>query len=165
MYRDLSFSPKFVKVCLLCLASTSALLWSNDRKIIVDDVVSIIPLVEVSRGSPHTIRGDGGLAFGWYQIHQVMVDDYNRISGEAISHEDVFNPKVAKRVCRTVLNHYAKYIESQDVVLTHKHLFFVWNGGGSAWRLAETTAFTPKKRNLERYYSRALPHLLSLKSE
>lgn len=147
---------------MLFLVSTSALLWSNNKEKIINEVSTIIPKVEVPFGSHTTIQGDGGKAYGVYQIHQIMVDDYNRITGKKINHKAVFNQEVAKGVCIAVLTHYAKYIESQGYTLTYKHLLFIWNGGGGAWRRVHNPINDPKQRNLLRYYERALPHLLSV---
>lgn len=150
---------------MLFLAFTSGLLWSNDNNKILNEVINIIPKIEVPYGSSHTIRGDGGRAFGIYQIHQIMVSDYNRISGEDIQHSDVFDPQVAKKVCKRILEHYARHIESQGHLVTHMHLLFIWNGGGGAWSRVHNPINDSKQRNLLRYYERALPHLLSVQDE
>ena len=140
-------------------------LWSNDKEKIINEVVEIIPKIEVPIGSSPPIRGDGGKAYGLYQIHQIMVNDYERISGKTINLEAVFIPEVAEEVCRTVLSHYARHIESLGHTVTHKHLLFIWNGGGGAWRRVHNPINDPKQRNLLRYYERALPHLLSVQDE
>ena len=162
MYKVLFYFPKSVKVCLLSFLFTSVALWSNDKEKIINEVSTIIPKIEVPFGSHPTIRGDGGRAYGIYQIHQVMVSDYNRISGQNVSHADVFDPKVAEKVCKAVLKHYARHIESQGYTVTYKHLLFIWNGGGGAWRRVHNPINDPKQRNLMRYYERALPHLISV---
>ena len=162
MFKVLSYFPKFVKVCLLFFPFTLVALWSNDKEKIINEVVEIIPKIEVPVGSPPTIRGDNGKAYGLYQIHLIMAMDYARISGKTINLEAVFIPEVAEEVCRTVLSHYARHIESQGYTVTYKHLLFIWNGGGGAWRRVHNPINDPKQRNLLRYYERALPHLISV---
>ena len=165
MFKVLSYFPKSVKVCLLSFLFTLVALWSNDKEKIINEVVEIIPKIEVPIGSPPTIRGDGGKAYGLYQIHQIMVNDYERISGKTINLEAVFIPEVAEEVCRAVLAHYARHIKSLGHTVTYKHLLFIWNGGGGAWRRVHNPINDPKQRNLLRYYERALPHLLSVQDE
>jgi hypothetical protein len=78
--------------------------------------------------------GDGGLAYGLYQIHQVMVDDYNRITGQNVAHEVAFDPNFSNHIAYTVLAHYKAHIERLGKQVTVDHLLFIWNGGGGAWK-------------------------------
>ena len=144
---------------MLCFLFTSAPAWSNDESISLHDFAALIPLWEVPKGSPYTIIGDGGYGYGWYQIHQVMVDDYNRITGKDVAHEVAFDPAFSHHIAVTVLAHYAKHITSQGITLKIDHLLFIWNGGGNAWRRVENPINDKKQRNLERYKSRATPIL------
>ena len=131
-----------------CPASTS---------ITLEDFVKLIPEWEVYPDSPHDVVGDNGAAYGHYQIHKVMVDDYNRITGSNASHTDAFDPEVSERIAYAVLSHYAKHIASTGVTPTADHMLFIWNGGGGAWKRVENQQADQKQINLKSCRSRATP--------
>ena len=131
-----------------CPASTS---------ITLEDFVKLIPKWEVYPDSPHDVVGDNGAAYGHYQIHKVMVDDYNRITGSKASHTDVFDPAFGEMVAYAVLKHYAKHIQASGVTPTADHLLFIWNGGGGEWKRVENPINDQKQINLNTYRSRATP--------
>ena len=131
-----------------CPASTS---------ITLEDFVKLIPEWEVYPDSPHDVVGDNGAAYGHYQIHKVMVDDYNRITGSKASHTDVFDPVFGEMVAYAVLKHYAKHIQASGVTPTADHMLFIWNGGGGAWKRVENPQDDQKQINLNTYRSRATP--------
>ena len=159
MSKVLSFSLKLGKVCLLCLAFISVPLWLNadtqKHKLLLNEFVSLIPLWEVPLNSPSNIIGDEGLGYGHYQIHQIMVDDYNRITGQDLLHEDVFDTRVGWAVAHTVLAHYSKHIHSLGQEVKVDHWLFIWNGGGAAWKRVDSPIDDQKQKNLERYRARA----------
>ncbi len=159
MWMASSFYQRFAKVCLLCLAFTLAPLWlnANTKKYQLDlnEFVSLIPLWEVPLNSPTDIIGDEGLGYGYYQIHQIMVDDYNRITGHDLAHEDVFDTRVGWAVAHTVLAHYSKHIHSLGQEVKVDHWLFIWNGGGGAWKRVDNPVDDQKQKNLERYRARA----------
>ena len=130
---------------------------STDNSITLKDFVSLIPKWEVYPDSPYNVVGDNGAAFGLYQIHKVMVDDYNRITGSELIHEDALDPITAEHIAYTILSHYAKHIQSTGVKPTVDHLLFIWNGGGDAWRRVESPRNDQKQINLNTYRSRATP--------
>jgi hypothetical protein len=101
--------------------------------------------------------GDNGAAYGHYQIHKVMVDDYNRITGSKATHTDAFDPVVGERIAYAVLSHYAKHIKASGVTPTTDHMLFIWNGGGGAWKRVENPQADQKQINLNTYRSRATP--------
>jgi hypothetical protein len=135
-----------------CPASTS---------ITLEDFVKLIPKWEVYPDSPHDVVGDNGAAYGHYQIHKVMVEDYNRITGSKASHTDVFDPAFGQRVAYAVLKHYAKHIKASGVTPTADHLLFIWNGGGGAWRRVENPINDKKQFNLNTYKRRATPIIIN----
>jgi hypothetical protein len=128
-----------------------------DTSITLKDFVKLIPKWEVYPDSPHDVVGDNGAAYGHYQIHKVMVDDYNRITGSKASHTDVFDPVFSQRVAYAVLSHYAKHIKASGVTPTADHMLFIWNGGGGAWKRVENPRADQKQINLNTYRSRATP--------
>ena len=88
-----------------------------------------------------------------------MVKDYNRITGESLTHEDCFDPTISKEIAYTVLQHYSKHIKRQGIEVTVKHWLFIWNGGGGAWKRVETPRNDYKQRRLEAYAKRAMTFL------
>ena len=133
--------------------------------ITLEDFVKLIPKWEVYPDSPHDVVGDNGAAYGHYQIHKVMVDDYNRITGSKASHTDVFDPAFGQRVAYAVLKHYAKHIQASGVTPTADHMLFIWNGGGGAWKRVENPINDQKQINLNRYRAKALPIINQFRSQ
>jgi hypothetical protein len=109
--------------------------------------------------------GDGGLAYGLFQIHQVMVDDYNRITGQNMAHEAAFDPKFSHHLAYTVLSHYKTHIERLGKQVTTDHLLFIWNGGGGAWIRVHHPKNDQKQKNLIRYKNRATPIIIKYINE
>lgn len=129
--------------------------WSNANPISLNEFVNLIPRWE-SPSAPHpTIIGDGGLAYGRYQIHHTMVRDYNRITGRKVAHVVAFDPEFSRHIAKTVLEYYSEVIRRQGIVPTVDHWLFIWNGGGGAWVRVQEPINDNKQRNLERYKRRA----------
>jgi len=135
-----------------------------DNSITLKDFVKLIPQWEVYPDSPYDVVGDNGAAYGHYQIHKVMVDDYNRITGAKATHTDAFDPLVGEIIAYAVLSHYAKHIKSTGVTPTADHMLFIWNGGGSAWKRVERPRNDQKQINLNRYRAKALPIINQFRS-
>ena len=116
----------------------------------LDEFIYALESVE----SNHQANAIGRLGeVGILQISQIMVKDYNRITGEGLRHEDCFDPNVSRKICKSILIHYApKNVNA-------KHLAFIWNAGGSAWRRVESPKEDLKQINLEKYYIRVLTEL------
>ena len=127
------------------------------QSIALKDFVSLIPEWEVPSNSSPYIVGDNGAAYGHYQIHEVMVEDYNRITDSKASHLEAFDPEASERIAYAVLSHYAKHIHSNGITPTVDHMLFIWNGGGGAWRRVERPLADLKQSNLNRYRAKALP--------
>ena len=123
--------------------------------ITLEEFVDLIPLWEVPKNSSPYVIGDNGKAYGYYQIHEVMVQDYNRITGANAVHEDAFDPDFSRHLAYTVLDHYKKHMERYVKKVTTDHLLYVWNGGGGAWIRVAHPSPDLKQRNLERYAARA----------
>lgn len=130
-----------------------------NENLYLSDFVSKIPLWEVYPHSSPQVVGDNGKAFGYYQITSIMVKDYNRITGESLTHEDCFDPTISKEIAYTVLQHYSKHIKRQGIEVTVKHWLFIWNGGGGAWKRVETPRNDYKQQRLEAYAKRAMTFL------
>jgi hypothetical protein len=155
-----SYFQKFAKVCLLFLAFTLGAPWlsaKTPKQISLHEFVSLIPLWEVPHNSHPTIVGDEGRAYGVYQIHKIMVDDYNRITGSKVSHSVAFDPNFSFVIAFKVLQHYSEHIRKCGENVTITHLLFIWNGGGGAWKRVHNPKDDEKQNNLIRYTSRAIP--------
>ena len=150
---------------MLCLASTLVPAWSNANELKLHEFVSLIPYWEVPRGSPPTVVGDAGLAYGYFQIHEIMVEDYNRISGSKLKHEAAFDPRLSWQIAYTVLLHYSRHIQSLGHEVTLDHWLFIWNGGGGAWRRVDNPINDRKQFNLNRYRKRAYPIIINYLNE
>jgi hypothetical protein len=112
-----------------------------------------------SRGKANAV-GDHGAAFGILQVHDTMVQEYQRISGRYYSHSDMFTPAKAREVADVVLRFYANHIFNQTGrPATLKELAFIWNGGGEAWRRASNPRYDTKQRRLEAYWSKVSRNL------
>jgi len=114
-------------------------------KVSFDDFLDVLTIVE-SNNDPYAV-GDNGRAFGILQIHEIMVRDYNRIYDENYVHEDAFDPSISREIARGIFAHYTK-----DIQPTKKHLAFIWNGGGSAWKRVDNPKDDRKQANLENYW-------------
>lgn len=90
-------------------------------------------------------------AFGCLQISQKVIDDVNRISGQAFSVADAFDRPTAVKICLGYLAHYCTP-ERLGHSPTTQDFARVWNGGPQGWRKAETRAYWRKVRDqLDRY--------------
>jgi len=159
------FSLRYVKVCWLCLASTLVPQWLNANTLTLDEFVSLIPRWEAYSNSPNTVIGDGGSAYGLYQIHNTMVQDYNRITGRKVAHVVAFDPVFSAHIAKTVLAHYTKAIKRKGITPTVDHWLFIWNGGGGAWVRVHNPQQDSKQRNLELYRTRARTIILEYINE
>ena len=84
-----------------------------------------------------------------------MMADYNRITGEDLAHDVAYNRAMAYIIASTIFNHYMIGIDMPNA----KHLAFIWNGGGSAWRRVDNPISDSKQFNLEVYWEKVKSHL------
>jgi hypothetical protein len=142
-----------VKHILAILALTATVSGQN-----IDRLVEALVRTE-SNGNAAAI-GDRGKALGILQIHDVMVKDFNRITGKNYKHEDMFDEVKARHVARGILNFYSKHIEkTMNRKATEKELGFIWNGGGSSWRRVASPMSDNKQKNLEAYWAKVYKNL------
>ena len=142
-----------VKYILAILALTATVSAQN-----VDRLVEALVRTE-SNGNAAAF-GDRGKAFGILQIHDVMVKDFNRITGKNYRHADMFDEITSREVARGVLNFYSKHIEkTTNRKATEKELGFIWNGGGGSWRRVASPMSDTKQKNLEAYWAKVYKNL------
>jgi hypothetical protein len=136
-------------VLVLVRACTSQLFGSVD----VYKVIEAIEIVE-SNGKSDAIN-ESENAIGALQIRPIMIADYNRITNQNFSHDIAYNRAFAYIVAQEIFSHYMKGIENP----TAKHLAFIWNGGGSAWKRVDNPKNDQKQKNLDRYWEKVKLHL------
>jgi len=124
-----------------------------EASVTITDVINAIEEVE-SNCDPYAINKQEN-ALGCLQIRPIMIADYNRITGEDLAHNVAYNRAMAYIIAQEIFYHYMKGIENP----TAKHLAFIWNGGGSAWRRVDSPRSDSKQRNLEVYWRKVKSHL------
>ena len=124
-----------------------------EASITVTDVIHAIEKVESNR-DPYAINKQEN-ALGCLQIRPIMIADYNRITEENLSHNIAYNRSMAYIIASTIFNHYMKGIENPNA----KHLAFIWNGGGSAWKRVDNPKNDQKQKNLDLYWAKVKMHL------
>ena len=139
---------KFLSIILLVAATASAAT--------VDQVIRAIEIVE-SNGNEFAANKKEN-ALGCMQLRPIFVADYNRITGFDVEHERALYRPMAYHMTKIVWLHYAKQIDN----LTVRHLAYIHNGGGSAWKYAEDPTYGKPsvRKKLEIYYEKVLTQLL-----
>ena len=136
----------FALLILQCSQKTEA-------SVTITDVIYAIEEVESNR-DPYAINTQEN-ALGCLQIRPIMIADYNRITKENLSHDIVYNRAMAYIIASTIFNHYIKGIKNP----TAKHLAFIWNGGGSAWKRVDNPKEDRKQKMLDSYWAKVKMHL------
>ena len=124
-----------------------------NANVTITDVIYAIEEVESNR-DPYAINKQEN-ALGCLQIRPIMIADYNRITEENLSHNIAYNRSMAYIIASTIFNHYMKGIENPNA----KHLAFIWNGGGSAWKRVDNPKNDQKQKNLDSYWEKVRLHL------
>ena len=124
-----------------------------EANVTITDVIHAIEEVESNR-NPYAINKKEN-ALGCLQIRPIMIADYNRITKENLSHDIAYNRAMAYIIASTIFNHYMKGIEKPNA----KHLAFIWNGGGSAWKRVDNPQNDQKQKNLDIYWEKVKLHL------
>ncbi len=93
-----------------------------------DLVESLLPLVRMaeSSGDPSAV-GNG--SWGLYQISQPVLDDFNRIHGEEIVVEDLFDPQINERIARWYLRWLNDWLTRHGYPDDVQRLVFTYNSG------------------------------------
>lgn len=119
----------------------------------------ILALEQVESNGNVEARNESEKALGCLQIRPIMLADYNRIYGTNIKHEQMTNRLTSHNVAIGIFHHYAKYIERNGETPNAKHLAFIWNGGGSAWKRVANPKRDSKQKNLETYWTKVSKYL------
>jgi hypothetical protein len=107
-------------------------------------------LIAVESGGKDDAVGDGGKAVGCLQIHEILVQDVNRIDGREKSAarylpKDRLSRRLSIVMCRIYLAHYAhpKRLGREPAL---EDMARIWNGGPDGWREPETEKYWAKVR-------------------
>ena len=97
-----------------------------------------LALVE-SGGNPQAI-GDGGDSWGMYQLQAAYVQDAAQFAGENWTHEDAFNPVLARKIVRAYMARYAtkKRLGREP---TYELVSRIHNGGPMGFRKSVTDGY------------------------
>jgi hypothetical protein len=114
-------------------------------------------LVQVESNGNSQAIGDNGKAYGILQIHDIMIQDYNRITGSNLKHDDAFHPDIAKRVARSILIHYS----SKWPNVNARDLAFIWNAGPKGIRYSRDPNYGNQsvRNNLNNYWAKVQKQL------
>ena len=124
-----------------------------EADVTITDVIFAIEEVESNR-NPYAINKQEN-ALGCLQIRPIMIADYNRITNQDYAHDIAYNKAMAYIIAQEIFFHYMKAIENP----TAKHLAFIWNGGGSAWKRVDNPKNDLKQKNLDLYWEKVKMHL------
>lgn len=119
----------------------------------------ILALEKVESNCNEFAYNESEKALGSLQIRPIMVDDYNRIYGTEFKHEQMKSRSTSHLVAIGIFHHYGKYIKRDGEKTTAKHLAFIWNGGGSAWKRVDNPKRDQKQNNLEIYWTKVSKYL------
>jgi len=119
----------------------------------------ILALEKVESNCNEFAYNESEKALGSLQIRPIMVDDYNRIYGTEFKHEQMKSRSTSHLVAIGIFHHYGKYIKRDGEKTTAKHLAFIWNGGGSAWKRVDNPKRDRKQNNLEIYWTKVSKYL------
>lgn len=122
------------------------LICANLSAVTVTDVIMAIEKVESNQNAYAINEKENAL--GCLQIRPIMIRDYNRITDGDLPHDVAYNRAMAYVIAHEILYYYMKRIEEPNA----KHLAFIWNGGGSAWRRVEIPRNDIKQLRLEEYW-------------
>lgn len=99
-------------------------------------------IAEIETGGKPRVIGDQGAAYGLYQIHKEVVEDVNRVFHQHYTHEDCFNPSIAKRIATMYLQYWgAIYQQKTHQPVTYEVLARIWNGGPQGWKHESTANY------------------------
>jgi hypothetical protein len=105
----------------------------------------VIAMVE-SGGNPTPKDGDGGLAFGMYQIHSGYVEDVNRVYDTTYTHDDARDRETAELIVVRYLRYWAnRYELNTGNKATAEDYFRLHNGGCHFWKKRHKTDGYAKK--------------------
>ena len=152
--NDEIMENKFKKAIGVGAMIAASLFGGEQKEVPLNELIDVLKEVE-SNYNDQAI-GDNGKAKGILQIWDVMVRDFNRITGKNYTHDDAFDKKKSEEMAKAVLKHYGKYIHKTTKKLPDaRQLARIWNGGGSAWKPKSGSY----EKKLENYWNKVSKEL------
>jgi hypothetical protein len=109
----------------------------------LSEIRDVLKFVE-SEHNPDAI-GDDGKAYGILQIHEVAVDDVNRIYGTNYVHEDAFDIQKSEEIFELYIKHWAaKVCDREGRDATTEDIVRIWNGGPRGYKKGSTEWYLKK---------------------
>jgi hypothetical protein len=100
-------------------------------------------LIMIESGGDDRAIGDNGIAVGCLQIHPILVEDVNRITGLKYTLEDRYNRSKSIEMFYYYITHYAtKERIGRDP--TAMDIARIWNGGGNGYKKQSTIKYWNK---------------------
>ena len=119
----------------------------------------ILSLEQVESNGNEIAYNESEKALGCLQIRPIMLADYNRIYGTSFTHDQMKSRSTSHLVAIGIFHHYGKSIKRNSETPNAKHLAFIWNGGGSAWKRVSNPKDDRKQNNLETYWKKVSEYL------
>jgi hypothetical protein len=133
-------------------SQNTVIIWTANT---VPDLTDLIlALEQVESNGNETAYNESEKALGCLQIRPIMLADYNRIYGTSFTHDQMKSRSTSHLVAIGIFHHYGKSIKRNGETPNAKHLAFIWNGGGSAWRRVFNPKNDQKQINLETYWEK-----------
>lgn len=119
----------------------------------------ILSLEQVESNGNEIAYNESEKALGCLQIRPIMLADYNRIYGTSFTHDQMKSRSTSHLVAIGIFHHYGNSIKRNGETPNAKHLAFIWNGGGSAWKRVSNPKDDQKQTNLETYWEKVSKNL------
>ena len=107
----------------------------------------ILCLIAIESGGNDMAVGDSGKAHGALQIHQICVDDVNRIYGTSYTIQDAYKRDEAIEICKLYLMYWGSE-ERLGRKATYEDLARIWNGGPNGYKKESTIGYWKKVEKL-----------------
>ena len=110
----------------------------------VETIEKLIPaLIKVESGGNDRAVGDNGEAFGCLQIHQAVITDVKKFTGQPWQHTDAFDRRKSIVIFKSYIAYYAqKKLIGREPTL--EDAARIWNGGPGGYGKAATKKYWEK---------------------
>jgi hypothetical protein len=109
----------------------------------LSEIRDVLKFVE-SEHNPKAV-GDDGKAYGIIQIHEIAVDDVNRVYGTNYVHEDAFNIQKSEELFELYIKYWSKKLcEREGRDATTEDIVRIWNGGPKGYKKSSTKWYLRK---------------------
>ena len=110
----------------------------------------LLALIQVESGGRPNAIGDNGQAVGILQIHPIMVEDCNRISGKHYTLADRLDPVKSCEIASLYLKRYSTAEKAKNDIDLSK----LWNGGPAGMKNNNTIEYSRRVIQAEKEIAR-----------